>query len=249
MTGAPCSLPDCQSFRFPGVGCQRGRHQFAAAGAEGITSTSLAVNAMRIARRSLSFILPVLVLPATLAACAVAPPSGPDIVAMPGKGKSLAAFQQDDMACRNYASQSSGGTATAQAASQNATGTAIAGTAIGAAAGAALGSLSGNLGAGAAIGGATGLLAGSAIGASNAQASAGDLQFRYDTAYAQCMASRGDSVRPPSPGYAAYPAPYGYPYPAYYPPPVYAGPPVVVGYGWGWGPRWGWGWRGGYWRR
>jgi hypothetical protein len=180
-----------------------------------------------------------------LAACAVAPPSGPNVVAMPGQGKDLAAFQQDDLACRDYASQNTGGQRAAQAAGNSAVGAAIAGTAIGAAAGAALGSVGGAVGAGVAIGGATGLLAGTAVGASNASASAGQLQFRYDTAYAQCMASRGNRVPPPPPAYgAAYPYAYPYPgpYPAYgYPPVVYAAPPVVVPYGWGWG--------GPYWRR
>jgi hypothetical protein len=181
-----------------------------------------------------------LALPAALAACAVAPPSGPDIVAMPGQGKDLAAFQQDDAACRGYASQSTGGTQAAQNATNNAVGTAVVGTAIGAAAGAALGSVSGNVGAGAAIGGATGLVAGSAIGANGAQASADDLQFHYDTAYAQCMASRGNTISTPPPAYAAspypgpYAGPYPYPYPYAYPYPGYYGPPVVVRYGWGW---------------
>lgn len=186
---------------------------------------------MRIPHRSLAFLLP-----AAVAACAVAPPSGPDVIAMPGKDKTLQAFQQDDLACRQYASRATGGTSPAQAATNSAVGSAVVGTAIGAAAGAALGSVSGNLGAGAAIGGATGLLAGSAIGASNAGLSAGELQFRYDTAYAQCMAARGNEVAPPSSGYAAYPTPYAYPYPypAYtYPGPIYAyPPPVVLHYGW-----------------
>ena len=196
---------------------------------------------MRIAQRSL-----ILVLPVALAACAVAPPTGPDVIAMPGKDKTLQAFQQDDLACRQYASQATGGVSPAQAATGSAVGSAVVGTAIGAAAGAALGSVSGQMGAGAAIGGATGLLAGSAIGASNAGLSAGELQFRYDTAYAQCMAARGNEVAPPSSGYpAAYPTPYAYPYPypAYgYPAPLYAYPPPVVLH-YGWYPRYR------YWRR
>jgi hypothetical protein len=107
------------------------------------------------------------------------------------------------------------------------------------------------MGAGAAIGGATGLLAGSAIGASNAGLSAGQLQFRYDTAYAQCMASRGNEVAPPTSGYGGYggyggyPTPYAYPYPypAYgYQAPIYAYPPPVVLH-YGWYPRYH------YWRR
>ncbi|MDE2334527.1 MAG: glycine zipper family protein [Rhodospirillales bacterium] len=186
----------------------------------------------------------ILVLPAALAACAVAPPSGPDVVAMPGQGKNLATFQQDDLACRSYASQASGGAQAAQAATNSAVGSAVLGTAIGAAAGAALGSTGAAVGAGAAIGGATGLIAGSAIGANNASMSAGDMQFRYDVAYAQCMTARGNQVNSPQPGYAAYPYaayPYAYTYPAYAYPPAYYAPPVVLHYGWGWG------WRRPYW--
>ena len=43
-----------------------------------------------------------------LGACTVAPPSGPSIVALPGHGKSLAQFQQDDQYCRNYAQERGG---------------------------------------------------------------------------------------------------------------------------------------------
>jgi hypothetical protein len=38
-----------------------------------------------------------------LGACAVAPPSGPTVMALPGPGKSFQVFQQDDYACRQYA--------------------------------------------------------------------------------------------------------------------------------------------------
>ena len=51
-----------------------------------------------------------------LAACAVAPPSGPSVMALPQPGKSFEAFQQDDGICRGWASQQSGGPAAAQAA-------------------------------------------------------------------------------------------------------------------------------------
>jgi hypothetical protein len=183
-----------------------------------------------------------------VSACAVAPPQGPSVMALPAQGKSFEAFQQDDMACRGYATQQTGGASAAQAANNSAVGSALLGTALGAGVGAALGSVGGAVGAGAAIGGATGLLAGSAIGAGNAQASGGNVQARYDTAYTQCMYSRGDSVQGAPSGYAAG---YGYgpAYPAYYPAPSYGpgyfGPTVVVGGGWGWGG----GYYGGGWRR
>jgi len=192
-----------------------------------------------------------------LGACAVAPPPGPSVLGMPGQGKSFEAFQQDDMACRGYASTQVGGTTPGEAASQSAVGSAVLGTALGAAAGAALGSVGGALGAGAAIGGATGLLAGSAIGANNAALSAGSVQQRYDISYAQCLSAHGDTIQAPPTAYAAsYPPPYGYPapYPPAYPYPYpyapgyygpaypYYAPSVVVGFGGGWG----WGWHGGW---
>jgi len=176
-----------------------------------------------------------------LGACAVQPPQGPTVMALPPQGKSLEAFQADDATCRGYAYQRVGGTSSAQAATSSAVGSAALGTALGAGVGAALGSVGGAVGAGAAIGGATGLLAGSAIGAGNAQAAGGNVQARYDTAYTQCMYSRGDSVQS-APGYAGgYYGPSYYPYPYYGP--GYYGPAVVVGGGWGYG----WGWRHRHW--
>ena len=79
---------------------------------------------------------------------------------------------------------------------------------------------------------------GSAIGANNAQAAGGNVQARYDTAYTQCMYSKGNTVRGAPGGYAA-----GYPY-GYYPGPYYGygpgfyGPAIVVGGGWGWHRHW-----------
>jgi hypothetical protein len=206
-------------------------------------------------RRIMSFAA--LAAPIALAACAVAPPAGPSVTAMPGQGKSFEAFQQDDGTCRGWASQQTGGVQPAQAAADSGVGSALLATAVGAGIGAAIGSVGGAVGAGAAIGGAVGLLAGTSIGAANAQASGGNVQYRYDAAYSQCMSAKGNSVQAPQSGYAggypggypygagypyapAYPA-YGYGYPYGY---GYAGPTVVIGGGWGWGG--GYGWRGGY---
>jgi hypothetical protein len=175
-----------------------------------------------------------------LSACAVAPPQGPSVMALPQQGKPFEAFQQDDATCRAFASQQIGGASAAQAATSSGVGSAVLGTALGAGAGAALGSVAGAVGAGAAIGGAVGLLAGSAIGANNAQAAGGNIQARYDTAYTQCMYAKGDTVQgTPGGGYAAgYGYPYGY-YPApYYYGPGYWGPAFVVGGGWGWHRHW-----------
>lgn len=203
----------------------------------------------------------------SLGACAVAPPTGPSVMALPGKGKSFAQFQQDDMACRQYASAQIGYGSPTQAANDSAVSSAVAGTVIGAAAGAVLGAAAGNPAAGAAIGAGSGLFVGGASGADAAAFSAGSLQQRYDMGYVQCMYSKGDSVSTTTadsaaPYYGAgygysnpYPYPYSYPYPytygpyGYYRPypgyyypyaPYYAGPPVSVGLGFGFG-HYGWG--------
>ncbi len=179
-----------------------------------------------------------------LSACAVAPPQGPSVMALPAQGKPFEVFQQDDATCRGYATQQTGGASSAQAANNSAVGSAVLGTALGAGVGAALGSVGGAVGTGAAIGGAAGLLAGSAIGANNAQAAGGNVQARYDTAYTQCMYAKGNTVQSAPSGYASG---YGYAYPSgYYPAPYYGygpgyygyGPAVVIGGGWGWGHGW-----------
>ena len=184
-----------------------------------------------------------------LAACTVTPPSGPMVLAMPPQGKDLGRFQQEDIACRNYASAQIGGGSPTQAANQSAIGSAAVGTALGAAAGALIGSAGAAAGTGAAIGAGTGLLAGSAIGANNAQASGVAMQQAYDTAYAQCMASNGNTVQagvaPPPAAATGYAVPYAPPYYGYaapaYPTPYYYGPSVSLGFGvsrgWGWGHR------------
>jgi uncharacterized protein YcfJ len=156
---------------------------------------------------------------------------------MPGNGKSLGQFQQDDASCRNYASAQTGGVQPADAANQSAVGSAVLGTALGAAAGAALGAAAGNAGMGAAIGAGAGLLGGASVGANNAQASAYSVQDRYDIAYSQCMSANGNRVPAPAqasyaaPVYAAPPAVVYAPPPAYYYPPPYYGPTVVIGGG------------------
>ncbi len=197
-------------------------------------------------RRAPSFVALASVL--AVSACAVPPPSGPTVMALPPQGKPFDAFQQDDAVCRGFASQQTGGASASQAASNAAVGSAVIGTALGAGLGAAIGAAAGSPGAGAAIGGATGLLAGSAAGANNAQAAGGNEQARYDTAYTQCMYSRGNSVQSAPTSYA-YGYPPGYAYgPAYgYAPGIYASPTVVIGGGWGWGHGYyGHGWDHGY---
>jgi hypothetical protein len=173
-----------------------------------------------------------------LGACAVAPPDGPSVVAMPPQGKNLQAFQQDDFACRQYAAGQTGAPASAYAAQSQFTSAAV-GTVLGAGLGAAIGAAAGNPGVGAAIGAGSGAIVGTAAGVNAAEASGANAQQRYDVSYAQCMASRGNSVptmTSAAPGGYAYPAPagyYGYPYPyPYYPYPAYG--PAYVGVGFGW---------------
>ena len=133
----------------------------------------------------------------SLGACMTAPPAGPSLMAMPGKGISFEAFQRDDAYCQSAALNSVGGKSPAETGNQAGVAAAATGTAVGALAGAAIGSASAHAGAGAAIGAGAGLLAGSAIGASNAQMSASAAQAAYDRTYAQCMSAKGHSISAP----------------------------------------------------
>lgn len=171
-----------------------------------------------------------------LGACAVAPPSGPSVMVMPGKDKSFEAFQQDDAVCRQFASQQIGNGSPAAAANESAINSTALGTVVGAAAGAAIGAAAGNPALGAAIGGGSGLLFGSAAGANAAELSADEMQRRYDIGYVQCMAAKGESVPQLPPSYAYASPAYVYPYRAYYAYPYYYPPyyaPAFVGFGFG----------------
>ena len=163
----------------------------------------------------LSLLLPVSAL-IVLGGC-VTVPAGPAVRVMPGTGKSFEQFQADDGNCRQYAYASIGGPDAARAGQDNAAANAAVATAIGAAAGAAIGAVTGQAGHGAAIGAGTGLLWGSAGGANAAGYSSYQLQNMYDTAYMQCMYSRGNQVpgrmayRSSMPVYSYPPTQYSYP--------------------------------------
>jgi outer membrane lipoprotein SlyB len=146
-----------------------------------------------------------------LCAC-VTVPSGPSVVALPGRNKSFDEFQADTFACRQFAEQSVGGAATQ--ANNYAAANAVGGAALGAAAGAIIGSASGAAGPGAAIGAGTGLLFGSAVGSNVYGASYYEIQRNYDGAYVQCMYAKGNQV--PVRGGGSY----------YRPPNSYYGPPA-----------------------
>jgi hypothetical protein len=141
-------------------------------------------------------------------------PTGPSLLALPGRGKSFEAFQYDDAACRDYALAQIGGRSAADRANEAAAASAAAGTVIGAAAGAAIG---GN-GSAAGVGAGLGLITGSMIGAGEAQGSYYASQRRYDAAYHQCMYAKGHKV----PVYGRYAQT---PRRAVPPPPAYDAPP------------------------
>ena len=189
---------------------------------------------MRMSRRATS-ILAVSIF--ALGGCAIAPPTGPSVAVMPGKDKTLEAFQADDGTCKQYASQQIGGVAPAQAANESVAGSAVVGTVLGAAAGAAIGAATGNPAAGAAIGAGSGAVLGTATGLGAAQDTSYALQQRYDVGYMQCMSAKGNSVPQAAPypqtAYAYppyYPSAYAYPYPYYYP--GWYGP-SFIGFGFG----------------
>ena len=152
-----------------------------------------------------------------LSACAVVPPTGPNVMVLPTPGKSFEAFQADEAVCRQYA-RSQLGMGPAEAASQSAVASGAVGTVAGAAAGALIGAGVGSPGAGAAIGAGSGLVLGGASGASAGGASAATLQARYDMAYVQCMYAKGNQV----PGATAAPSARATPPP---PPPGQPPPP------------------------
>lgn len=156
----------------------------------------------------------------------VSVPTGPSVMAMPGKDKPYEQFRSEQMQCQQYAQEAIGGQA--QATQNNAANSAAVGTAIGAVAGALIGAASGNAGAGAAIGAGGGLLVGSAAGSNAAAGGNYSMQQRYDMTYSQCMYSKGNqiqTVQQATPVYRYHPRRYYYDYAPPPPPPGYYGPP------------------------
>jgi hypothetical protein len=116
-------------------------------------------------------------------------PTGPNVMTLPGTGKSFDQFRADDGDCRQYAFAQVGGTTPNQAASNSGAKSAAVGTLVGAAAGAAI-----NGGTGAAVGAGVGLAGGALAGTAAADQSAYGVQQRYDIAYTQCMYAKGHKV-------------------------------------------------------
>lgn len=127
-----------------------------------------------------------------LTGCATVP-TGPSVMVLPARGKSLEHFQADEIACRQWAANSIGLSAQ-DTVTDNTARSAAVGTAIGLGAGALLGAASGNMGAGAALGAGSGLLIGTASGASAGDAYGWEAQKRYDYAYVQCMYAKGNQI-------------------------------------------------------
>jgi phage tail tape-measure protein len=123
-------------------------------------------------------------------------PTGPNVMVLPGGGKTLAQFEADDATCRQWASRRIGVTPN-EAAAKTTAGGAVIGTVLGSAGGAAVGAASGSPGMGAAVGSGVGLLGGSAIGAGFGEREQGSVQNRYDVAYVQCMYASGDQIPVP----------------------------------------------------
>ncbi|MDR3515941.1 MAG: glycine zipper family protein [Azospirillaceae bacterium] len=150
-------------------------------------------------------------------------PLGPRVAVMPSPNKPFEVFANDQLVCKQYASQQVSGEA--ERANNQAVGTAVVGTVLGAGLGAAIGG-----GRGAAIGAGSGAVLGTAVAGGPANAAQYSLQERYDIAYQQCMYSKGNQV----PGYQATPPAATYaPPPAqgYYPPPdAVPAPPPPAGY-------------------
>lgn len=150
-----------------------------------------------------------------VAGCASVP-TAPNVMALPGTGRTFDEFRADDAYCRDYAYQQIGGKSREQVATSAAVQNAAVGTAIGAVAGAAIGGRSG-AGAGAGMG----LIVGSASGAEASRGVVYGSQRHYDHAYVQCMYARGHRVPVSMGGYTSSPAPQS----ATVPPPPAGSPP------------------------
>ena len=125
--------------------------------------------------------LALLLVVALVAGCATVP-AGPSVSVLPGRGKTFEQFQDDDVACRQWARREAGTTPGASAAQSTVGGAAI-GTLIGAGLGAALGAVTHRPAAGAAVGAGVGLIGGTAVGASAGQASGQTVQRRYNNVH------------------------------------------------------------------
>jgi hypothetical protein len=123
-------------------------------------------------------------------------PSGPNVMVLPGTGKSFDQFRADDFECRHYAHVQSGGKTPDQAGTDAGVNSAAVGAAVGAVAGAAIGRSGHAAVAGAGLGTAGGALAGTGAAAHSGHS----VQHRYDMAFQQCMYAKGHQI-PMAAGY------------------------------------------------
>jgi hypothetical protein len=112
---------------------------------------------------------------------------------MPGPGKTLAQFDNDESACLAYAQNQ---TQPEAQAANSPNGTVARGMVRGTAAGALFGAAGGNAGKGAAIGAGVGLIGGSIRRARQEDQAAQYVQQSYNIAYAQCMKTKGNTIPP-----------------------------------------------------
>ena len=120
-------------------------------------------------------------------------PNGPGVLVYPSQGKSYELFQGEDQQCRALAKGQLDATPQ-EGALQSALKSGAVGTAVGVVAGTVIGAALGNPGLGAGLGAGSGLAIGSAGGAQASATTGVSLQQRYDMAYLQCMATKGNIV-------------------------------------------------------
>ena len=146
---------------------------------------------------------------AGLAACVIVSAAQAEVFVYPKPGQSQEAFESDQYACHNWASQQTGynpaAPPQAAAAPPPQQGGAVRGAARGAAVGAVGGAIAGDAGKGAAVGAAVGGTGGAmrqnrqnreaAAAAQNSQAQQQAGYANYEKAYAACLSGRGYSVK------------------------------------------------------
>jgi len=148
-----------------------------------------------------------------LGACASGPPPGPAVIVVPGSGKDFTAFQQDDTICQRHAVANTGYGDLARAHTQGSANTAP----IGATGEIGMPRAAGTTGG---VATAVGAPSGSDTPAATSRASTPeppDETIPNQLQFVQCMAARGDTVRPAPSGYTEAANWYGYAYPYDYP--------------------------------
>jgi hypothetical protein len=136
-------------------------------------------------------LLPVIVV-VGLGGCASIP-TGPTVMVLPGRGRTLEQFQGDDLFCRQWAAQQVA-TKPAAASEQTVAMSADTGIPVEADPGSATGAAADNPAEGPPIGAGSGLVGGTAVGLDASRAEVGSVQWRYDVAYEQCMYAKGHRI-------------------------------------------------------